>query len=401
MTSSGAAWQDRVDPRPHLTRSAWQVRTNRLRNRFFLIVQCAIGAAVAWSIAHYALGHPQPFFAPVTVIVTLGLTYGQRLRRVVELPIGVAIGILVGDTFVQVFGSGPWQLAFVAVTSMSIAVLLGAGGLIMVQAGVQSMIVVTFVAPPGYAFSRWIDAVVGGAVALVAATITPTSPVRRPRQEASQVLRELAAVLTDTATAARRRDPDRAREALARARASEGLMSSLREATDEGIAVTRQSPFRRKSAPSVGAIATLTEPMDRALRNLRVLVRRVGVAVREGQPLPPAYLDTMDSLAETVDLMADELQERRTPDNVRPALLLLADETATISTAGSGATSLSAEVVRAQLRSIVVDLLVLTGWTYEQVREHVPPQEFELDDHPHDDDSRRDPPEGSSDATGR
>lgn len=382
MSTAGNAWQSRVDPRRHLTRSAWQVRTNRLRNRLFLIVQCAIGAAIAWSIAHYVLGHPQPFFAPVTVIITLGLTYGQRLRRVIELPIGVAIGILVGDTFVQIFGTGPWQLAFVAVTAMSIAVLLGAGGLMMVQAGVQSMIVVTLVAPPGYAFSRWIDAVVGGAVALVAATITPTSPVRRPRQEAAQVLRELAAVLFDTATAARRRDPVRAQEALARARASEDLMSSLRAATVEGIAVTRQSPFRRRSAPSVGAIATLTEPMDRALRNLRVLVRRVGVAVREAQPLPPAYLDSMDTLATTIDLMADELQERRTPENVRPALLLLADETATMNTAGSGATSLSAEVVRAQLRSIVVDLLVLTGWSYDEVRDHVPPQEFELDDHP-------------------
>lgn len=368
-----------LDPRPVLTRRAWRLRLARLHDRAFLIVQCAIGAALAWSLARYLLGHPQPFFAAVAVIIALGLTYGQRLRRVVEITVGVAIGVFIGDVFVHLFGTGPIQLAVVVACAMSLAVILGAGGLMMVQAGVQAMIVTVLFAGTGDAFSRWVDAVVGGGVALVLATITPLTPLRRPRAQAGSVLTEFAQVLRDTATAGRRRDQQRADDALARARSSEDLMDDLREATQEGIAVTRQSPFRRSRQGDVVAIADITEPLDRALRNIRVLVRRVTVAILEREAVPPAYFASVDDLAQVMEEMAAELAERRVPQNVRPALLLLAEDVAMQNTSGIGRTSLSAEVIRAQLRSIVVDLLMLTGWSYEQVRAEVPHRSDELD----------------------
>ncbi|WP_018155731.1 FUSC family protein [Demetria terragena] len=368
-----------LDPRPRLTRSAFRIRLDRLHDRAFLIVQCAVGAAIAWSLARYLLGHAQPFFAAVAVIIALGLTYGQRLRRVVEITVGVAIGVVIGDLFVHLFGTGPLQLGIVVMCAMSLAVLLGAGGLMMVQAGVQAMIVTVLFAGTAGAFSRWIDAVVGGGVALVMATVTPLTPLRRPRVQAGAVLTEFAEVLRESATAGRRRDQRRADAALSRARASEELMDALREATAEGIAVTRQSPFRRKQQANVTAIADITEPLDRALRNIRVLVRRVTVAILEHEVIPPAYLASVDDLAKVMDEMAEELAERRVPQNVRPALLLLSEDVALQSTVGTGRTSLSAEVIRAQLRSIVVDLLMLTGWTYEQVRAEVPHRSDELD----------------------
>ena len=39
------------------------------------------------------LGHQQAFFAPVSAIITLGLTVSQRGRRAVEVAIGVAVGL--------------------------------------------------------------------------------------------------------------------------------------------------------------------------------------------------------------------------------------------------------------------------------------------------------------------
>ena len=42
-------------------------------------------------------GHPTPFFAPIAAVVSLGTSYGQRLRRVAEVTLGVAIGVFVGD----------------------------------------------------------------------------------------------------------------------------------------------------------------------------------------------------------------------------------------------------------------------------------------------------------------
>ena len=45
----------------------------------------------AWLIATEVVGHSQPFFAPISAVVTLGLTVGERRRRAVELAIGVAV----------------------------------------------------------------------------------------------------------------------------------------------------------------------------------------------------------------------------------------------------------------------------------------------------------------------
>ncbi|MGH8970656.1 MAG: FUSC family protein, partial [Actinomycetes bacterium] len=140
-------------------------RVDRLRRRSFLIVQVALAAAIAWLVARELLDHPRPFFAPVAVIVSLGLSYGQRLRRVAEVTAGVAVGVGVADLFVHVFGTGTWQIAVVVACSMAVAVLIDGGGLIVTQAGVQAVIATTLLPSPGAGLGRWLDAVVGGAVA--------------------------------------------------------------------------------------------------------------------------------------------------------------------------------------------------------------------------------------------
>ena len=343
-------------------------RLTRLRHRSFFIVQCSSAAAVAWWVATALLHHQSAFFAPVTVMLSLGMSYGQRLRRVIEVTIGVAIGVLVGDIFVDLFGSGVWQTAIVAMTAMSIAVLFGAGTMLVTQAGVQSIIVTTLVAQPGLALSRWLDAVVGGGVALLAATITPASPLRKPRAQAAVVVAELSAILTCTARALRQSDMDLATATLTRARSSEHALDELRDLSAEGIAVVRLSPFRRRHLPGVQAIADLMEPLDRAIRNIRVLVRRASVAVRTGEEVPAPYVDLISSLADVTTEIAEQLGERRLATGSRAALTTIAQSSSPV----EPQTSLSAEVIRAQVRSVVVDLLMLTGLTYVEACARVP-----------------------------
>ena len=343
-------------------------RFARLRHRSFFIVQCGSAAAVAWWVATALLHHRSAFFAPVTVMLSLGMSYGQRLRRVIEVTIGVAIGVLVGDTFVHLFGSGVWQIAVVAMTAMTIAVLFGAGTMLVTQAGVQSIIVTTLVAQQGLALSRWLDAVVGGSVALLAATITPASPLRKPRAQAAVVVAELSAILTSTAIALRRSDLDLATMALARARSSEHALDELRDLSAEGIAVVRLSPLRRRHLPAVQAIADLMEPLDRAIRNIRVLVRRASVAVRIGEEVPAPYVALILSLADVTAEIAGQLGERRLATGSRAALSTIARSSSPV----VHQASLSAEVIRAQVRSVVVDLLMLTGLTYVEACAAVP-----------------------------
>ena len=372
MTSSIDRWRatsaSLVPRAAQRSKASARLRFARLKNRSFFIVQCTTAAAVAWWVATALLGHESAFFAPVTVMLCLGMSYGQRLRRVVEVTIGVSIGVLVGDTFVRFLGSGVWQIAIVGMTAMAIAVLFGAGTMLVTQAGVQAIIITTLLAQPEFALSRWVDALVGGCVALLAATITPASPIRRPRAQAAVVVAELSSILAGTAQALRQKDTELAMRSLARARDSEHALDELRDLSAEGIAVVRLSPFRRRHLPAVQAISDLLEPLDLTIRNIRVLVRRASVAVREDEEVPAAYVDLIASLSGITDEIAAQLSERRLATGSREALAALARSSSLVAPQAG----LSAEVIRAQVRSAVVDLLMLTGLTHVEAYGLVP-----------------------------
>lgn len=335
---------------------------DRLGTRAFFIFQCAVSAVVALFIADRLLGHDQPFFAPIATLVALGQSFGQRIERVVEIVAGVAIGVFLGDVLVHLLGAGFWQLMIIIALAMAVSTLLGAGVLMTIQAGVQATFVAMMTPPPGGAFSRWTDAVVGGLVALAAATVTPTAPLQRPRQSAAEVVREISEILLDTVAALRSRSLPDIEATMTRARDSEQKLVKLDEAAEDGMAVARTSPFRRGHLPAVQAIADLSVPLDRAVRNLRVLVRRARSAIRQDGHVDPSYLTMLEDLAEITADMAASLSVRRLPETAREPLLALARRTAY----GIPGTSLSAEVIRAQVRSMILDLLMVGGMPYDE-----------------------------------
>ncbi|MGW7686544.1 FUSC family protein [Kribbella sp. NPDC054772] len=361
--------RDDIAPRAaRRSRASFRRRTERWRSRAFFIAQCALAAGVAWAIGRYVVGHKQPFFAPVAAMVCLGFSFGQRLRRVAEVMVGVAVGVGVGDLFVRVFGTGIPQIIFVIALAMSVAVLLGAGTLMTTQAGVQAAIVTTLLPDPGAGFSRWLDAVLGGVVALAAATIAPAAAIRRPRQQASGVLNELAEILIETADGLRSRDEEAVTDALRRARASESQLDDLRSAADEGVAVVRLSPFRRRHRGRVQEIADLVVPLDRAIRNIRVLVRRCAVSVWRDEKMPSEYPMLLDRLADGTRLIGESLFEPAADVAAHRVLGELGRRTAEMPLP----VGLSAVVVLGQLRSTIVDLLELTGTSYDDARKLVP-----------------------------
>src|SRR5438128_2540345 len=137
-----------VDRLRELGRDSVRVRLARLNTKKWQIAQCAAAAGIAWLIAADLLGHPKPFFAPVAAVVSLGTSYGQRLRRVAEVTTGVALGVLLADLVTILIGSGWWQLMVVVVLSMSIALLITSGQLFVTQAAVQSIIISALVPQP-------------------------------------------------------------------------------------------------------------------------------------------------------------------------------------------------------------------------------------------------------------
>jgi uncharacterized membrane protein YgaE (UPF0421/DUF939 family) len=350
-------------------RLSFSARVTRLRSKWWVIAQCAISAGLAWYLAKDVLGHPQPFFAPIVAVICLGTSYGQRLRRVVDLTVGVAVGVFLADLLVYVLGSGPWQVSLVCALAMSVAFFLNGGQLFVTQAAVQSMVVVTLVAPPGYALTRWTDALVGGAVALVAATVVPRAPLRRPREQAAVVVRRIAELLRATSESALDGDLERGLEVLSEARATDSLIRELQDAADEGLSVLASSPFRRRHTGHVRRMAELVEPLDRALRNTRVLVRRMAVSNYHHESLPRSYAVLCSDLADATDAMADQLSQSEMATDVRSALLTIGEGTAQVERSAE----LSAEVVLAQIRSIIVDLLQITGLDVIEATDALPP----------------------------
>jgi len=327
-----------------------------------------VAAALAYLIARELLDHPRPFLAPVAAIVCLGMSYGQRLRRVAEVTVGVALGVGVADLFVLWVGTGVWQIAVIVAASMSIALLLDAGQLLVTQAAVQSVIVATLLPDPDAGLERWLDALVGGGVALLAATVVPRAPLRRPSEEAAALIGGLAALLHEAADRAEDGDVEASEDALRRARGTESALEDLRQAAREGLSVVASSPLRRGHRHSVRRMANLVEPLDRAVRNTRVLVRRIVAAARYEEPVPVAYVNLLDHLADSVELIAKELAEGRLAFEAQDQLAKVGERTAEL----ASPPSLSAAVILAQVRALVVDLLQLTGLDVDQALDRVP-----------------------------
>ncbi len=350
-------------------RTSLGARLDRLRSKGWQVAQCAVAAGVAWYVAADVVGHTTPFFAPIAAVVSLGTTYGQRLRRVAEVTVGVAVGVFLADLIVAAIGSGGWQLAVIVALAMTTAILLDGGQLFMMQAAVQSIVVATLVPDPGAAVNRWTDALIGGAVALVAATVVPAAPLRRPREQAARVVHKVADLLRAAGEVMVDGEVDRALELLADARSTDHLISELRAAADEGLSVVASSPFRVRHKGGLRRMVELVDPIDRALRSTRVLVRRTAVAAYRHRVVPASYAQLCQDLADAAELVADELRADRLAVAARPALLAVGNATGHVERTAD----LNTDVVLAQIRSVVADLLLVTGLDELESTDALPP----------------------------
>ena len=343
-------------------------RIERWRQRAFLIAQCAVTAGLAWLIASLLLGHKVPYFAAAAAILVLGMAYGQRLRRGVDVAIGVTLGVALGDLWLVLFGAGVWQVVLVCAIAMSLATLVGAGPLITTQAGANSIAVLVMAPSPIYGFDRWTDAVIGSTLALLVATVAPSGPLRKPGEVAAKVVAGMADTLEAAADALAGKDEHAASAALDRVQATEKDLATFDVAAAEGLEVVRHSPFRRRQLGLAIALSDLHQPLDSAVRNLRILVRRCVVAIWRGDEVPVAYQDLVRRLAEACRFIAHEFMEHRLPTTAKDRLREIAEASAHLQLTHS----ISAVVILAQIRSIVTDLMELTGMEYAEARELIP-----------------------------
>jgi uncharacterized membrane protein YgaE (UPF0421/DUF939 family) len=327
----------------------------RVRVSWWGVVQCAVGGALAWRVAEQLLHHQAPFFASVAAIIGLGVSYAHRLRRVLEIAVGVAIGVGLGDVLVRIIGRGGWQLGLVVLIAMTAVLLIDDSPLLVNQAALQAVFVIALPPPVGGYVGRWEDAAIGGAVALAVAFVAPANALPALRDAATGVTTTIARALRQSAEAARAGDAEDAYQALELARSTDGILPAWRAALEAAEEVRLLSPLRRGAARETRAHRRALEPVDHAIRNLRVALRRMVVVVEQGASSGDGLPDALDQVAGVLFTVPGALRD---PDGeggrrLRTALDAVAPRLDPAALAGR---DLSGTVVVAQLRSAVVDL---------------------------------------------
>ena len=336
-----------------------RARARALRATAVSILQAAAAAGVAWFLAHDVLHHRNAFFAPVSAVIVLGLTPGNRTRRSVEMVMGVAVGIAVGELLISAIGSGAVQVGVVVLLAMGAAVLLGGGPLIASQAASSAVLVATVRTSSGSLVpTRFVDALVGGTVGIAILALAPRDPAAVAKRAAAPVFAGLTAVLEEIAGALERRDLAAAQTALVRARNGDAAVARLREALVGAEETTKIAPTHWHERGRIARYGEAAEQIELAVRNARVIARATVRAVELEHSVSPKLPASIRGLGGAAKALGQELDHPHEPDRVRTAIL---ESAATASSALGEPHGFAVDALIAQIRSLATDLLRALG----------------------------------------
>ncbi|OZV79807.1 FUSC family protein [Micromonospora echinospora] len=349
----------------HRGRATLSDRLHRLRSVMTLALQAGLAAALAWLAAHELLGNPEPVFAPISAVGTLAASVGQRLRRTVELIVGVAIGVFIGDVLIYFLGTGPWQLALVVILAIVISTFLGGSASVVIQAAATAVLIATLSpSTEDLEIPRFVDAFVGGGIALlVTAVLLPLNPLRVINRAARPALDLLAGQLDRASQGIRDRDRDLCQRSLERLRANQEELTAFTEAIEGAKETITISPARWHRRDELHHYAEAAGPIDRAMRNSGTLIRRAVTMIEDGEPVPDPLPDAVGHLAESVRLLRHEFAVGAEPQDSRERSLRAVSEAGRAYTQGVG---FSGSVVVAQVRTTASDLMVASGLDQEE-----------------------------------
>ena len=362
-------------------------RFTRVRTRLLFMLQSTLGAGLAFFVAHDFFGHEQPFFAPMAVIIILGLSGSDRLSRAIDMSVGGVIGVLVGTGLVDALGTGPIHMTIIIGLALIIGSFVTSSQLVSNQIVIAAILIATILPPEEMGgINRAIDAVIGAVIGVTMIVLIPTSPLRQGRAEVSKVLGVASSVLSDVARGLTEGDPSGIREARNAVRGTQGDINRMLAATKGGAETAKLSPFLWGSQRTVKSLERILTPVDNAVRGTRVLSRRAVVLAEDHDSVSPEQIELImelsDVMMELSELYSQQPSRRESKDEAHamPELvkhLRQLGARCSIDVAGDKPV-LSAYSVLAQTRSIIVDLLMVCGMSRESALAQLVP----TSDHP-------------------
>ncbi|MGP7959554.1 FUSC family protein [Sanguibacter sp. A247] len=339
----------------------------RVRRAFVPVLQAAVASSIAYAIAFYVLGHELPFFAPISAWVCLGFSADRELRRVAELGVGVALGVGFGDLVAHGIGSGWWQIGLTLFAAALLARFLDRGQMLTMQAGVQAVVIIGMPQMGAGPVGRWTDALVGGATALLIATLTPGDPRRHARVLGAEATTALAEMLRELAAGLRTHDSERLQSALDRGRGTQGLLEDWATSARSGLNNTKLDAASRRYREDFRTLVEQAELLDRAVRSVRVLARR-SLAVPSNA--------RVDELAELVGQAARATQVLAAVvgagSDATPARAALTEVAALADPGAAGDAGWQVQSLVVLMRSPLVDLLEAAGASPQAARDALP-----------------------------
>jgi len=329
-----------------------------------------VAVAAAYSIAHWGLGHAVPLLAITVTINSLGFARDARPVRVAETVIGILLGIALGDALSLLVGRGLWQLIVVLAVVFVVGRAVSGNPAFAVAAAVPSALVVMLPDPAGGPFSRSLDGLVGGVVALLVTALVPRDPRRAAARDGRALFSVFDEALGSIVDGLADADPAAGELALSRLRRTQPLVDAWSASLDSAISVARISPWVHRHLPELQRNTRVLRAADLAARHLRTVARRSEFLVRDGRRRPE-LAGAVSQLATGIRLLGRELDDPELAGAARSEFTHLAVRLDP-GTLIPGAPVTDAALLLL-LRPLVVDLLEATGLHPDDARALLPP----------------------------
>ena len=333
------------------------------------ILQIIFAAAAGYSFSHWVLGHEVPLLSVTVTITALGFTRDARPRRVLETALGMITGIALSESMLLGFGPGLWQMAVTLLICLLLARFISGSASFALTVGIQAMLVQLLQAPAGGVYTRSLDGIVGGAIALLVTALIPRDPRGIARKDAGKLFEVFIGSLEALKTATRDVNVAVADETLKQVRKTQPLIDNWRMSLDSAISISRVSPFLIKYRDELRGQVRLMRGMDLATRNLRVVARRIDFLLRDGQKRPH-----LADLFEQLLVGAKSLQQGLSqPEALAEAQEVFLEVMHQLDPKKFGlADQIREASVLLLLRPMLVDLLCASGMSEEDAREELP-----------------------------
>lgn len=344
----------------------------RVRQGFFQSLQIVISGIGSYAFAHIVLGHHEPIFAATAAIVSLGYVRGAtHSRRMLEVTIGVTLGIFIGDLLMLILGRGMWQAALVLFLSIQIARFLDNGIIFTIQMGLQSCLVVLMVPTSDGVFARSVDAIVGGLFAFLLMFFFPKDPRAEPRGNLQKLAESFSDVLRNSAEAILHYNGEEAEDSLQQARDLQPLYDAAKGDVVTAKGMAKLSMLGSRYRDELDDYSETLAGLDLAIRNTRVLNRRMTSTLNHVQISREAIVSISDVLRQVSDAVADLAETFYVSDKKdRKALRMrvrrqLTAVGSTLEPGLMGVKTMEAESLVLMIRPLVIDLLEATGLNHK------------------------------------